>query len=65
MATKKTKSKAQLHEEIGELLHSAKVRLEMLGHSGSKAYKEQCSKARSEVTRAHNAFKASIGSRRR
>ena len=65
MAKAKTKTKAQLHDEIGELLHSAKIRLEMLGHSGSAAHKEQCAKAKSEVTRAHNAFKASIKTRRR
>lgn len=62
-AKKKRKTKKELHEEIGELLHSAKVRLELIGHTGNKAHKEQAARARSEVSRAHSAFKASIGRR--
>jgi len=60
---KKKKTKKELHEAIGELLHSAKVRLEMLSHHGTKSQKEQTEKALSEVRRAHSAFKQTLGRR--
>ena len=59
----KKKTKKELHESIGELLHRAQVRLEMLEHEGRAAAKEQARKAKSEVSRAHTAFKSSIGRR--
>ena len=60
MAKAKTKTKAQLHEEIGELLHSAKIRLEMLGHSGSAAHKEQCAKARAKRSNALISYRNNV-----
>ena len=59
------KTKAELHEAIGELLHTAKVRAEMLEQSGSKTQQAMASKLRSEISRAHAAFKESIGRKRR
>ena len=58
------KTKAELNESIGELLHTAKVRAEMLEQSGSKTQQAMAAKLRSEVSRALSAFRESIGRKR-
>lgn len=55
---KRKETKAEIHESIGELLHSAKVRCELLSETGSKAQKKQAEKAASEIRRAHSKFKS-------
>ena len=62
--TKRKKTKNELHEEIGELLHTAKARADMLETApGSKLHKTTAAKIKSEIGRAHSAFKQSIGRR--
>jgi glucose-6-phosphate-specific signal transduction histidine kinase len=61
---KRKKTKKELHEEIGELLQTAKARAEILEHApGSKLHKTTAARIRSDISRAHSAFKASIGRR--
>lgn len=55
------KTKAELHDAIGENLHAASIRLEFLKTQGNKAQKEQAEKACLDLRRAHASFKALIG----
>jgi len=67
MPTKKPrkKTKAELNEEIGELLLVASVRADHLAMTGNKAHKEQAKKLSAEVKRAHRAFKEACAGRKR
>tara|TARA_R100001463_G_scaffold15492_4_gene40456 strand:+ start:376 stop:579 length:204 start_codon:yes stop_codon:yes gene_type:complete len=59
----KKRTKAQLHDAIGESLHAASIRLDMLKHSGNKTQQAQAEAACRDVRKAHSSFKELIGKR--